>query len=275
MATLKTDSRPSVKEILQRLGIQPKQSLGQNFLLDEGLLRKIVEVAQVQPHDHVLEIGAGAGTLTRALAQSAETVIAVELDQRLLPVLDYQLFGQENVRVIHGDILELNPRDLFDRPYIVVANVPYYITGAILRHLLGTEHKPTRLILTVQKEVADRIVATPPDMSLLAVSVQFFGRARVIMNLPAGAFWPRPQVDSAVVQIELWKDRPNISEKAFFRLVKVGFSQKRKQLKNNLRGLGLPEQRITHALELAEIEGQRRAETLTIAEWQTLANLLQ
>ncbi len=256
------------KELLEHYGIAPKKSLGQNFLFDVNVLRRIVHTADLQPTDHILEIGPGLGALTKLLAETAESVTAVELDDRLLPILQHELAEYPNIRLIHGDILSLNPTDLFTQPYKVVANVPYYITGAILRHLLEAPHKPTCLVLTVQKEVAERITAVPPHMSLLSVSVQFYGRADVATTLKAGAFWPKPEVDSAVVRIELNKTVTTSDERNFFALVKAGFSQKRKQLKNNLQSLGIPSEQLTEALAQAGVDGRRRAETLTLAEWE-------
>jgi 16S rRNA (adenine1518-N6/adenine1519-N6)-dimethyltransferase len=262
------------KQLLDAYGLEPKKSLGQNFLFDENLLRRLVETAVIQPTDHLLEIGPGVGSLTHLLAQQAAQVVAVELDDRLIPILQGQLALYGNVRLIHGDILKQQPGELFRQPYKVVANVPYYITGAILRHLLTAVHKPTSLTMTVQQEVAERITAVPPNMSLLTVSVQFYGRATIVDTIKAGAFWPRPDVDSAVVHIDLTQPAatgvPLAQERAFMRLVKVGFAQKRKQLQKNLRALGHERALIDTALERAGVDGRRRAETLTLAEWGAL-----
>ncbi|MBK8985831.1 MAG: ribosomal RNA small subunit methyltransferase A [Chloroflexi bacterium] len=260
------------KELLDRYQIEPKKSLGQNFLFDENVLRRIVTAAELQPTDAVLEIGPGLGALTRLLAQTAVSVTAVELDGRLLPILREELAHFPNVHLIHGDILEQDPAQLFARPYKVVANVPYYITGAILRHLLSAAHKPTSMVLTVQKEVADRITAVPPNMSLLAVSAQVYGPVQQVATLKAGAFWPRPDVDSAVIRLDI-RHTP-AHEEAFFRVVRAGFSQKRKQLHNNLGQLGLKKADIDTILAAANIDGRRRAETLTLDEWQRAAELI-
>lgn len=257
------------KSLLQRYQLEPKQSLGQNFLFDDDILARIVATADLQPYDHVLEIGPGLGALTRHLAKTAVRVHAVELDNRLLPLLRNELAYFDNIDIIHGDILAQNPADLFAGPYKVIANVPYYITGAILRHLLTAAHKPTLMVMTVQKEVAERITAVPPHMSLLAVSVQFYGPVRISHLIKAGAFWPRPDVDSAVIRLDVYDEPllPPAEEAAFFRLVKAGFSQKRKQLHKNLRGLGLTREVIEDLLAEAGVDGRRRAETLTIEEW--------
>jgi len=272
------------RQILDRYGITPRQSLGQNFLFDEGLLGRIVAAADFAPGDETLEVGPGLGSLTRQLAQAAGRVVAVELDGRLIPVLRYELESFANVELVQADILSFDPSQWFATPYIMVANVPYYITGAILRHLLNSRPRPRRMIMTVQREVADRLTAIPPHMSLLAVSVQYYGGVRFIGAVKAGAFWPRPEVDSAVVRIDV--DERRLSgeageqgrkgeEEAFFRVVRAGFSEKRKQLKNNLRRLGPDDMAIAAALETAGIDGKRRAETLSVAEWQTLTSALE
>lgn len=257
------------KQLLTHYQIEPKKSLGQNFLFDENVLARIVAAAELRPFEPVLEIGPGLGSLTRLLAQTAASVTAVELDNRFLPILQTELAYFDNVQLIHGDILEQDLDALFDQPYKVVANVPYYITGAILRHLLSAQQKPTSLVMTVQKEVAERITAVPPQMSLLAVSTQLYGHAETITTIKAGAFWPRPDVDSAVIRLTLFPEPllPFTEEKRFFTLVKTGFSQKRKQLKNNLRQLGYNPSEILGILDKAGVDGRRRAETLTLSEW--------
>jgi 16S rRNA (adenine1518-N6/adenine1519-N6)-dimethyltransferase len=263
---------PHPKEILKWHRIEPKKSLGQNFLFDENMLGRIVAAAELTADDNVLEIGAGLGHLTMMLAETAVRVIAVEIDNRLLPILHNQFEHLDHVTIIHGDILQQEPALMFTQPYKVVANVPYYITGGILRHLLSAPIKPTRMVLTVQKEVAERLTAVPPQMSLLAVSVQLYGDVQFIDTLKAGSFWPRPDVDSAVIRIDL-HDEPSLplpEENAFFRVVKAGFSQKRKQLQKNMRQLGLSREEITAVMQQAHIEEKRRAETLRVTEWIAL-----
>jgi 16S rRNA (adenine1518-N6/adenine1519-N6)-dimethyltransferase len=253
--------------------------LGQHFLADPNILRKIVEAAELSPDGVALEIGPGLGTLTRWLAKSAGYVVAVELDEGMLALLREELADLPNLRLVQGDILELDPvgliRDLSSQPvYTAVANLPYYITSAAIRHLLEAEPPPNRLVLAVQLEVARRIIAEPGDMSLLAVSVQFYGRPRIVTKIPAGAFVPPPKVDSAVVRIDTY-DMPPVdvpSADVFFRVVRAGFGQKRKQLKNALAaGLGLPPADVSATMARAGIEPQRRAQTLSLAEWADLA----
>jgi len=263
-----------VRGLLRRHGLSPKKSLGQNFLVDPAGLQRVVEAAGIPPEAEVLEIGAGLGSLTRYLALAARQVTAVELDQNLIPVLRDVLAGAPNVRIIHGDMLELDPAELVQSDgYLVVANIPYYITSALIRHLLESRRKPGRLVLTIQKEVADRVTAAPGDLSLLALSVQLYGQPRVAARIPAGAFYPAPNVDSAVLRVDLYPE-PRIPESqidTFFRLAKAGFGQKRKTMRNALAaGLHLDGEQATQLLESAGIDPQRRAETLSLDEWQRL-----
>lgn len=261
------------KQILGQYQIEPKKSLGQSFLYDPGILSRIADAATLTKTDDVLEIGPGLGHLTRILAEAASSVIAVELDGRLIPILKSVLAPYDNVTLIHGDILEQDLDTWFEFSYKVVANLPYYITGAILRHLLAAGNRPSLMVLTVQKEVAQRITARPPHMSLLSVSVQHYGRARILETLGAGAFWPRPGVDSAVIRVEP-VSRKRMASDWFFAVARAGFGQKRKQLKNNLRSLNYKHEDIDVALGIAGIDGRRRAQTLAIEEWETLARAL-
>ncbi len=260
------------KHLLQKHGFSPKKSLGQNFIFDDFVLAKIAESADLTPDDDVLEIGPGLGALTRHLAQAARRVVAVELDGRLTRILQAQLIDYANIELVEGDILDIDPADYFQQDYKVVANVPYYITGAILRHLLSNACRPTTMVMTVQQEVAERLTAEPGKMSLLAVSVQFYGEVEIVEKIKAGAFWPRPDVDSAVIKINLFANRSVLpaDEKAFFSLVKVGFSQKRKQLQKNLRAIERDKAKVRELLQLAGVEGTRRAETLSLAEWSAV-----
>ncbi len=265
--------------LLKKYGLKPHKGLGQNFLQDPIALENIASAAQIRPTDTVLEIGPGLGSLTRYLAAAAKVVVAVELDQHLLPPLKSVLAPYQNVRVIHGDILELSPADLIPEPgYIVAENSPYYITSALIRHLLESDSKPRRVVLTIQKEVARRICETPGDMSLLALSVQVYGEPRIAGHIPAGAFFPSPNVDSSVLVIDMYL-APRIPREllgTFFKLIKAGFSQKRKTLRNSISsGLAVSPIQAAGLLERTGIDPQRRAETLSIEEWQRLAeNLL-
>ncbi|HWR66302.1 MAG TPA: 16S rRNA (adenine(1518)-N(6)/adenine(1519)-N(6))-dimethyltransferase RsmA [Bellilinea sp.] len=269
-----TLSALNVSNLLRNAGLTPRKGLGQNFLTDPMVLDKVVEAAGVSRDDTVLEIGPGLGSLTRHLARAARRVVAVEIDGNLIPILQQVLTSEANVTVVHGNVLELNPAELMDNePYLVVANIPYYITSAILRHLLDSTHRPQRLVLTVQREVAERICAAPGDMSLLALSVQVYGLPGPVLRIPAGAFYPPPKVDSTTLRVDLFPQPciPASQLDTFFRLAKAGFSQKRKTLRNALSGgLGWKREQTSHLLQTVGIDPQRRAETLTIDEWAGL-----
>ncbi len=292
-------SASEVRDLLARFNLRPRKSLGQNFLVDDAALDRIVAAADLTPEDTVLEIGPGLGALTRRLARAAGQVIAVELDQNLIPILRHTLSGYSNIELVHGNILELDPPSLVGeslrgqtdhattRPpdytttrlshYKVVANLPYYITSAVIRHLLEAPARPSRLILTVQLEVAQRLIAGPGDMSLLAVGVQLYGAPAIVTRIKAGSFYPAPKVDSAVVRIEVHAQPPVEVRDVdhFFAVVRAGFGQKRKQLHNSLRiGLSLPAEVVEAALAKAGIDAKRRAETLTLEEWAALAQTL-
>jgi 16S rRNA (adenine1518-N6/adenine1519-N6)-dimethyltransferase len=263
-----------VTELLRKYGLAAKKSLGQNFLIDNVALTRIVTAAEISKESTVLEIGAGLGSLTRLLAESAGKVVAVELDKNLLPILKEVLSPWENVSLVHGDILELEPDKLMDKAgYLVVANIPYYITSAVIRHLLESGCKPSRLVLTVQQEVARRICASAGEMSLLALSVQVYGNPVVVAHIPCGAFFPAPKVDSSVVRVDLYPESLIDPEKIhiFFRLIKAGFSQKRKTLRNSLSaGLHLAPEKVVEFLQEAGIDPQRRAQSLDLSEWKNL-----
>lgn len=273
---LKNIPPKSSAALLKQHGLHADKKLGQNFLEDPIILEKIVDVAGLHAADTVLEIGPGLGGLTRHLAASAREVVAVELDEKLMPVLRGVLKPFANVRLIHADILNCSPKDLGLPPnYIVAANIPYNITSAIIRHLLESDPKPRRIVLTIQKEVAERICEAPPDMSLLALSVQVYGKPSVAAHIPASAFFPAPKVDSAVVRIEIYPEPliPHSMLPVFFKLIKAGFSQKRKKLRNSLSaGLHIQPANTEALLMRGGIDPQRRAETLSIDEWSALCN---
>ncbi|MGC1376003.1 MAG: 16S rRNA (adenine(1518)-N(6)/adenine(1519)-N(6))-dimethyltransferase RsmA [Anaerolineales bacterium] len=265
----------NIPNLLREHGLRPDKSLGQNFLQDSDALEEIAAIAEIQPDDSVLEIGAGLGSLTRYLAASAKSVTALELDHGLIPVLEAVLAPYPNTRLIEGDILRLSPAQLIDRDdYLVVANVPYYITSAIFRRLLEKAPRPRRIVLTVQQEVAERVCAQPGEMSLLALSVQVYGLSVIAAKILASAFYPAPKVDSAVVRVDLYPEPviPVALLDRFFRLAKAGFSQKRKTLRNSLSaGLAISTLEAAQMLEQAGIDPQRRAETLSLAEWGKLS----
>ncbi len=228
----------------------------------------------MEPRDTVLEIGAGLGSLTCALAQRAGRVVAVEIDKKLLPILREVTSPYPNVEVVGGDMLELNPVELMGTaPYLVVANIPYYITSALIRHLLAGKSQPERIVLTMQKEVAARICAEPGDYSLLALSVQVFGNPQVVLNIGSGSFFPPPKVDSATLRIDLYEQPliPGEWLESFFQLAHFGFAQKRKTLRNTLSaGLHWSGDEAVALLQAAGIDPTRRAQTLELTEWRTL-----
>ncbi|MGB3715082.1 MAG: 16S rRNA (adenine(1518)-N(6)/adenine(1519)-N(6))-dimethyltransferase RsmA [Candidatus Promineifilaceae bacterium] len=260
------------KGILGRYGVHPKKSLGQNFLVEASILQRIGDLGALTRIDNVLEIGPGIGSLTKIIAASAGQVVAIELDDRLIAILKDELVGYDNIRLIHGDVLAVGPSELFDLPYKVIANVPYYITGAILQHLLDPPIKPDLMVLTVQKEVADRLTAKPGKMSILSVSVQVHGDINTELIIRAGSFWPKPGIDSAVVRFTLHTDLLIEQSElgAFMKLVRIGFSNKRKQLQKNLRAIIPERDRLQDMFGSVGLDGTRRAQTLSIEEWLAL-----
>ena len=259
---------------LKRFHLRAAKSLGQNFLQDHAALEQIARAAEIKADDFVLEIGPGLGSLTRYLAVSAREVIAVELDGEMLPPLETILAPYKNVRVAQGDILKTRISEFIHTPdYLVVANIPYYITSAVIRHLLESEIKPRRVVLTIQQEVAERICAAAGDLSLLALSVQVYGKPSLVAKIPAGAFYPAPKVDSAILRIDIYQEPlvPPEILKTFFKLIKAGFSQKRKTLRNALASrLHIPAKEAEALLTSAGVDFMRRAETLSIDEWKSL-----
>ncbi|MGB7873506.1 MAG: 16S rRNA (adenine(1518)-N(6)/adenine(1519)-N(6))-dimethyltransferase RsmA [Anaerolineales bacterium] len=262
-------------DLLKRFGLQANKRLGQNFLQEPYALEKIVQAAEIHPTDTVLEIGPGLGSLTRYLAAAAQEVIAVELDGKLFPPLETVIAPYHNIQLVHGDILGIEPKEIIEQSdYLVVANIPYNITSAVIRHLLESSPKPRRIVLTIQKEVAERICAGPGDMSLLALSVQVYGQPRIAMHIPAGAFFPAPKVDSSVLVVDIYSS-PSVDESLldiFFQLIKAGFSQKRKKLRNSISaGMRQSPAETEKLLHAADIDPQRRAETLSLEEWGSLS----
>ncbi len=266
------------RQLLETYHLLPKKSLGQNFMHDPNTLDKIVATAAVQSSDTVIEIGPGTGELTVKLAEAARQVIAIEIDDRLETLLADRLSAYRNVSVVFNDVLKTDIQKLVGtQPFLVVANVPYYITSAILRHVLEMANRPQRVVLTIQYEVAERLSAKPDDMSLLAVSVQYYGKPRLASRINRAVFWPRPDVDSAIVRIDTYAQPPvNVpNDDAFFRVVRAGFSQKRKQLRNALAsGLNIKSEVAEAYLHAAGLDPQRRAETITLEEWAALTRII-
>ena len=261
--------------MMRRFDLKARKRLGQHFLVDETVLQRIVSAAEITPADTILEIGPGLGILTREMAGRAGRVIAVELDNRLAAILKQSLAPLTNVTIINADILHIDPATLPAGPndYKVVANLPYYITSPVLRHLLEASVRPETMILMVQKEVARRIAAAPGRRSLLSISVQFYGNPRIIDTVPAESFHPAPEVDSAILRIDVYR-QPAVTvsdRQGFFDLVRGGFSASRKQIINSLmQGLALDKPVVAALLDGAAIQPERRAETLTLEEWAEL-----
>lgn len=274
MTDFSTVSPLDATAVLKRFGLRADKSLGQNFLQDSSALEKIARAAEIQAEDSVLEIGPGLGSLTRYLALTAKEVVALELDPDLIPPLRAVLKPCPNVRVVQGDILKTDVSELIHKKdYLVAANIPYYITSAIMRHLLESDPTPRRIVLTIQKEVAERVCAAPGDLSLLALSVQVYGKPSIVSVIPASAFHPAPKVDSAILRVDIYPEPliPRETLAAFFKLTKAGFSQKRKTLRNSLSsGLHIKPQEAEALLKSASIDPMRRAETLSIEEWKGL-----
>ena len=269
-----------IKRLLKKYNIRPSRRLGQNFLVDEKIFSKIIETANLSENDVVLEVGPGIGSLTVELAKRVKKVIAVEKDQDLVRILNNELRIKniKNVEIIKGDILKIGnwKLEIGNFSYKVVANLPYYITSPVIRHFLeSVEVKPQQMILMVQKEVAQRICAKPPKMSILAVSVQFYAKPEIISFVSKKSFWPQPKVDSAIIKIASRQFGVLVSRQfreRFFRIVKAGFSQPRKQLINNLaEKLKMDKEKVKNWLLKNNIQPTQRAETLTIKDWINLA----
>jgi len=265
-----------LRNLLFAHAMRPHKSFGQNFLIDRSVLLKIVEAAEIDANDQVLEVGAGTGVLTRELARRARRVVAVELERDMLALLSKTTQHYANVELIARNLLYLDPAEVFGaEPYKLVANLPYYITAPTFRHFLESGHPPRLLVVMVQQEVAQRIVAGPGHLSLLAVSIQFYGRPRIIAHVPASAFYPAPKVDSAILRIDVNDQAPLPTEErdGFFRVVQAGFSERRKQLHNALSsGLHRKNEDVRAWLNAANIDSTRRAETLSIEEWLRVWN---
>ena len=266
-----------VHYICKRFDIKMSKKLGQNFLIKRGIVDEIVHAAELTPGEPVLEVGPGIGTLTQGLAQSGADVTAIELDRRLLEVLDTTLASYDNVRIIHGDVLKLDvPSIMNNKPFKVVANLPYYITTPIIMSLLESKLPIERLVVMVQKEVALRMVAKPgtKDYGALSVAVQYYTEPDIVLDVPPKSFLPAPAVTSSVIRCVL-RDKPPvdvIDEKLFFRVVKAGFAQRRKTFANTMKTTGLSKDRIEELLAKANIDGQRRGETFTLQEFADVAN---
>ena len=263
--------------ILHRFKLRADKKLGQNFLIDETVVQRIVEAAELTPEDTVLEVGPGIGTLTQGLAESGANVVAVELDKRLLPVLDVTLEGYDNVRIVNGDILQVDIMEQVQKPdFKCCANLPYYITTPIIFAILEKRLPMERLVVMVQKEVAERMAAKPgsKDYGALSVAIQYFTEPEIAFIVPPSSFIPAPSVDSAVIVCKRRSTPPVevCDENLFFRVVKAAFSLRRKMLSNSLKNMGIKGEQVNKWLELAGVDGKRRAETLSLEDFAALTN---
>ena len=263
--------------ILHRFKLRADKKLGQNFLIDENIVRNIVAAAELSDKDTVLEVGPGIGTLTQGLAESGASVVAVELDKRLLPVLDTTLEGYDNVRIVNGDILQVDIMQTVGvDEFKVCANLPYYITTPIIFALLEKRLPMERLVAMVQKEVAERMAAKPggKDYGALSVAIQYYTEPEIAFIVPPSSFIPAPSVDSAVIVCKR-REKPPVEvcdEALFFRVVKAAFSLRRKMLNNSLKNMGIKGEQVAKWLELAGVDGKRRAETLSLEDFAALTN---
>lgn len=275
------------KEIISRHGFSFKKSLGQNFLIDQNILYKIVEAAGLDEDKGALEIGPGIGALTEKLAQTAGTVTAVEIDQRLIPILREVLEPYGNVRVHHGDVLKVDLHELFRQDFAdvskvsVVANLPYYVTTPILMKLLEEKLPLENIVVMIQKEVAERMAAAPgsKDYGSLSIAVQYYSEPKLVCIVPHTVFIPQPNVESAVIRLAV-REQPPVrveDERFFFEVVQASFAQRRKTIANNLKSRFFPgegRERLEQLLQEAGIEPSRRGETLSIEEYARLSNVL-
>jgi len=269
------NSTYSLKKLLEKYNVKPKKSLGQHFLIDKKVLKKIIQAASLSKKDIVLEIGPGIGTLTLELSPRVKKVIAVEKDKKMCQILKEVVRNAENVRVIRGNILKTNHLSLVPCSYKIVANIPYYLTSPVIRMFLESPNPPQETILMVQKEVAKRICAKAPKMNLLAVCVQFYAKPKIVSYISKNSFWPRPKVDSAIIKItNIQQFDPSFANK-FFKIVKAGFSHPRKLLVNNLaEKLKIDKQKTKKVLSKIGLDEKARAENLSIKDWEKLVKLL-
>ena len=266
-------SKKNIKALLKKQKIYPLKKLGQNFLIDKSVVKKVIKAAEFHSKDIVLEIGPGIGALTKEIAKKADKVIAVEKDPKMVEILKETLKDFKNIELVNKDILKINFQ--FPKNYKIVANLPFYITAPVIRKSLEGKLPPKEMILIIQKEVAQRICVKPPKMNILAVSVQFYSKPKIISYISKKSFWPSPKVDSAIIKIVPQKKYKDVDIDLFFKIVKAGFAHPRKQLANNLtNGLKLNKQEVNDLLLKKDVQPTQRAETLTINNWIQLTKVL-
>lgn len=261
-----------IKDLMRHYNVKAKDYLGQNFLIDEIALDSIVEAGDVKNTDTVVEVGPGLGILTEQLAKRAKRLVAIEKDRTLIDILKFNIKDFKNVELHNEDVLRFNISQHIKEPYKVVANIPYYLTSHLFQYFLAQENKPQLMVLLVQKEVGERVIAKPGSLSILGISVQIFADVEIIAEVPKQSFWPKPKVDSVVLKITPHNKFKDIKdEKEFFRIVKVGFAAKRKQLHNNLsNGFKMSAEVVGKWLTQNKIDPKSRAEDLSIQDWINL-----
>ena len=268
------------KILLNQYNLRAKKSFGQNFLINESIVDEIVEKSNITNEDVILEIGPGLGTLTKKLLKVAKKVIAVELDQDMCNILKSRI-NDENLEIINQDILKLDINEITAKygKIKVVANLPYYITTPIIMKLLENNYKISTITVMVQKEVGERLVASPngKDYSAITLSVNYYTKSEIIIDVPKENFLPSPKVDSVVVKLQLLDEPPvNIKEKeVLFKLIKAGFSQRRKTINNSLSSNGFDKEKISNILKELDIDSKKRAENLSLQDFANIANSLQ
>ncbi len=273
-------SQEQIKKILKEKDIRTLKSLGQNFLVDENVLAKIVQTAELNKNDLVIEIGPGLGVLTRELSKKCRQVIAIEKDKKLAGLLEKELaqnIQYPNIEIINSDILKINLEELLkkyssDKKYKLISNIPYYITSPVIKLFLENRIQPETILLLVQKEVAERICASAGKLSVLALSVQIYGKPEIIEYVDKSSFYPEPKVDSAILKIsEIKKEFPNNYYQEIFKIIKIGFSSKRKKLVNNLSvGLHIDKDETEKILLETKINLNARAQELELKDWKRL-----
>lgn len=268
------------RQIIEKYNFKFNKSLGQNFLIDDNILKKIIHAAQLTKNDCVLEVGPGVGTLTIELAEHAKKVLTIEIDKNLIPILKETLKGYDNVILHHGDALKENLKEIvnqyLEQPICICANIPYYITTPLITKFFEAGVKITNIVIMVQKEVAERIVAKPgsKEYGALSLLVQYYSKPHIVAVVPPSCFTPRPKVDSVVIKLEANEQPPaDIHDKElFFKIIKSSFSQRRKTLSNSLKSLGISKEELNTAFEKSNIDPKRRGETLTLEEFAVLSN---
>ncbi|HHV38488.1 MAG TPA: 16S rRNA (adenine(1518)-N(6)/adenine(1519)-N(6))-dimethyltransferase RsmA [Tepidimicrobium sp.] len=272
-----------VREILDRYGFRFSRGLGQNFLVDGNIVKGICRAGEITKEDYVLEIGPGLGTMTEEIGLNAKKVVAVELDERLLPILDETLGGYDNIEIVHGDILKVNIEGIIEEklgggPIKVIANLPYYATTPIIARLIEEDLSIDTIIVMVQEEVADRIVADPGNRRYgsLSVFVNFYAYPEIVMDVPRTVFMPQPNVDSAVMKLKLKQELPKVNREIFFKVVRSAFGKRRKTILNSLSSgeLNLKKKDIRKVLEAADIPPNKRAEDLKVEHFAKISKIL-